>query len=210
MSSNLQSSPGSISYDPHYNYLYVSVSPVAMSSQTQTGIDVFNPDNGTLMSYIPTNFGQILYSYDSSNGEMFAAVSDSAGQSPATTTTIYALRGTSVAYSFNLTNVAVDNMVYDPGDGYLYLANDVGNYGISVVNPSSQSIVGNINSSSSLTSMLFDSQNGYVYVFFLSGSTPVGGMSAISGTQVIYEVPTLHPVTSALYDAQYDSILAFY
>jgi hypothetical protein len=206
ISSNLQSSPQTLAYDLHFDYLYVSVAPQAMTSQTETGIEVFNSSSGSRLTYIPTGFIN-SFAYDSSSGDMFAATQHFSGsQSYPNSSIIYDVRGLSVASSFIVQNVVEEGMTFNPSGGFLYIANQSGN--IIVLNPANHSIVGTVNSSYRFSSMTYDSKDGYIYAFFGNGSA--GQMQVISGTKVTSSDLVAHTVTSVQYNVQYDNILAFY
>ena len=202
ISSSLQSSPQTLAYDQDYNYLYVSVSPQPMSSNTQIGIEVFNPDSGKLLSYIPTGDAPSPqgFAYDQNNGNMFALVPKFDSNS-----TVDVVSGLSISSSFTVSN-STTGMTLDPNNGYLYLSQQNGD--IFVVNPSNGSPVGTIYSVSSQPSptivIVYDSYNEYMYAF------ESGEMLVISGAHVLTDTPTQYYVTSAFYDPIYNNILAFH
>ncbi len=201
ISSNLQSSPVNVAYDPHYDYLYVSYSIQPMTPETDVGIGVFDPNNGAQLAYIPIGNGPPTeYAYDSANGDMFALVPFYGSNS-----TVYDVSGTSIVSSFSVSNETT-SMTFNPADGYLYLAQQNGD--IIVVNATNGYTISTIHSYSPSAQpnavLVYDSSNQLTYAF------ESGELLVVSGTSVVAADPVQYNVTSALYVPQYNNVLAFH
>lgn len=210
LSNNLQGWPAAISYDQHYDLLYIIYAVHGVN--TKQGIAVFDPNNGTQLAYISSsgassgNIASAYFTYDPVNGDMFVALSFTGGGPSSTGTTVYDLRGETVVSSLGFQNIIATGTSFNPSDGYLYVSEQQG--GILVINTTNQSSIGRINSSYQYTSMIYDTSTGNIYAFFASGTA--GGVQAISGTATISNSSTPYIVDSSLYNPRFNKILAFF
>jgi hypothetical protein len=192
---------GGVAYDPHYNYLFIGCGAQPMNIHPFSGIAVLDPISGREIANMSTGLPS-AFAYDSHDGSMFVVVPISSSAA-----TIYdiQLSGSSISSTSFSVGSDILGIVYNPSDGYLYLASQGD---IIIANPSTGNIVGYVATSanSSVTSpmpIVYDSSNDDVYVF------EPGQLWTISGTTAS-QVASLHTVTSAVYNPVYNNILAFY
>jgi DNA-binding beta-propeller fold protein YncE len=196
VSSNLSLTgwPAGIAYDPQFNYLYISY--IAIGINSEQGIGVIDPSSGNQVAFVSSgdNSNAASFAYNPGNGEMFVAVPHSGGD-----TTVFVFSGSQVASRFQVMG-GVSSLVVNQNDSNLYLSR--GNE-ILIVDSSNGNTLGTIQASGPEV-MVYDTADQFVCAF------GAGKLTIISGTTVKSQSTISYNVTSALYDSQFNNILAFF
>ena len=165
--------PWGVAYDPSNGYVYVtnsgSNSVLEINGTTNTVI------GGTYLDFGPEGLEGIAY--DSSNGYAYITNWNSSG------VLVMAISGASIVYIFTIavgTNPV--GVAYDPSDGYVYVAN-YGSNSVSVINGSTNTVIGSVAVGLKPWGVAYDPSNGYVYVAN-SGSNNVSVINGATNTVI--------------------------
>jgi len=164
--------PWGVAYDPSNGYVYV----------TNAGSNNVSEINGTTNTviggiYLEGTEGLEGIAYDSSNGYAYITNWN------ASMVLVIAIIGGSIVFLFT---IAVEKnpvgVTYDPSNGYVYVAN-AGSNSVSVINGTTNTVIGSIAVGSMPEGIACDPSNGYVYVAN-AGSNSVSVINGVTNTVI--------------------------
>jgi len=155
-------------YDPSNGYIYVV-------NEGSNSVSVIDTSKEAVIANITVGYAPYFLLYDPSNGYIYVANRNSAqinGQyqllpSVSVISPRIVVANVTLTAQITIPSVLLNSlplyMLYDPSNGYIYVANTMSN-SISVIDPASNSIAATIAVGRLPLYMLYDPSNGYIYV----------------------------------------------
>jgi hypothetical protein len=211
----LQGLTGPTVYDSANNYLYFAAGGTGADGNCPVGLYAANSSQISQSTFIrvgqqPCQFcaseNVPALAFDGKSGKIFVPV---VNNSKPDRTIVRVVKGFSVLGSHFDLKGATTSMIYDPANGYLYLEQfspSNGSYDITVVNTSSNSVIGNVSLRNGPAPITLDTKNGTIYAFEQKRIVEIQGMTIVkqfaepTGNLIVY---------SAVYDSGHDEFLSF-
>ena len=197
------SDPRYLLYDPTNGYIYVA------DEGTNT-VSVINPANNSVTATIGVGYPPYYMIYDSDNGYIYVASRFATevngypvllpGVSTIDPSTNAIVARVPLTSHLTIPSILIKSiplfMVCDPTNGYIYVAN-LFSSAVSVINPVTNSVVGNVTVGAMPMRLLYDPTNGYIYVAnSFSGSISVIEASPYKTYTVSFDQSGLPPGTT--------------
>ena len=200
--------PTGIAYDPGNHGIYVTAAFNAALSGVRFEVDVINDTTNSVVTTIPTGFSPRGIAFDPLNSEMFVASPDGTVTVINTTTNTVENTITLPILSNNFgTKIypSANTVVYDSSNGLVYVGDlsayvlDLSNFVFNVyaINPKTSAVVSTLQVPTAsnwrgATSMIYNPQNGDVYVADLSNAISlIGPSSSIVGEIDLDQILTM-------------------